>query len=326
MTHVMLCTILTRLSVSWMIFVCVCVCPYFYFIFFDFVLRFFLFNFEREKKTKKTWPLKKRKEDDGSSGGGHVKKRVELHELRLLCLWWLRPDRRRPSFVYPALSSGNPDLPFPSPTPLHPRTCQRQTTLRTQHCAFSFKSADSTMHAFKMYNIKASGWLEGDIFTCPFTVAIVYRAVWSKEVGIDGRGEVEMLKQKFPNDWPNTKAFAFSVGSNNNTLRIILPCGTEISSSNNNNQKKKCCQMRGLQTASGGFCGWHNLKSRTTTSPLSLLWWPSSRRWLLYCCLGSQRAFFFLKTWTREGRGRVKKNNSCTPTKALLLLGLDDYP
>lgn len=68
-------------------------------------------------------------------------------------------------------------------------------------------------------------------------------------------GEVEMLKQKFPNDWPNTKAFAFSVGSNNNTLRIILPCGTEISSSNNNNQKKKCCQMRGLQTASGGFCG-----------------------------------------------------------------------
>lgn len=57
-------------------------------------------------------------------------------------------------------------------------------------------------------------------------------------------GEVEMLKQKFPNDWPNTKAFAFSVGSNNNTLRIILPCGTEISSSNNNNQKKMLSDER----------------------------------------------------------------------------------
>lgn len=169
-------------------FLCVCVCAHIFILFFSTLFYGFSSSTLKEKKNNKNMAFKKRKEDDGSSGGGHVKKRVELHELRLLCLWWLRPDRRRPSFVYPALSSGNPDLPFPSPTPLHPRTCQRQTTLRTQHCAFSFKSADSTMHAFKMYNIKASGWLEGDIFTCPFTVAIVYRAVWSKEVGIDGRG------------------------------------------------------------------------------------------------------------------------------------------
>lgn len=65
---------------------CVCVCAHIFILFFSTLFYGFSSSTLKEKKNNKNMAFKKRKEDDGSSGGGHVKKRVELHELRLLCL------------------------------------------------------------------------------------------------------------------------------------------------------------------------------------------------------------------------------------------------